>query len=91
MTTANASSYYSMTRELQSYLEASGIEWPAFKNYIPCMVHCIQLALGAFISSLGVTGGTTSWEAHWHNPQLDENETIAIGYSQHLEKRGMQE
>jgi hypothetical protein len=25
----------SMTRELQSTLEASGIEWPALRNYIP--------------------------------------------------------
>jgi len=54
ITTDNASSNYSMTRELQSTLEASGIEWPALRNHIPCMAHVIQLALGAFMSSLGV-------------------------------------
>jgi len=64
ITTDNASSNYSMTRELQSTLEASGIEWPALRNHIPCMVHIIQLALGAFMSSLGVKGHTKSWEAH---------------------------
>jgi hypothetical protein len=52
-TTDNASSNYSMTRELQSTLEASGIELPALRKHIPCMVHVIQLALGAFITSLG--------------------------------------
>jgi len=52
--TDNGSSNYSMTRELQSTVEASGIEWPALRNHIPCMAHVIQLALGAFMSSLGV-------------------------------------
>jgi hypothetical protein len=61
ITTDNASSNYSMTRELQSTLEASGIEWPALRNHIPCMAHVIQLALGAFMNSLGVKGRTKSW------------------------------
>jgi len=52
--TDNASSNYLMTHELQSTLEASGIEWPAFSNNIPCTVHVTRLALGALISSLGV-------------------------------------
>jgi len=56
ITTDNASSNDSMTRELQSTLEASGIEWPALMNHIPCMAHVIQLALGAFMSSLGDKG-----------------------------------
>jgi len=60
MTTVNASSNYSMTRELQSTLEASGIEWPPLRNHIPCMAHVIQLALGALMSSLGVKGRTKS-------------------------------
>jgi len=60
ITTYKASSNYSMTCILQSTFEASGIEWPALRNHIPCMVHVIQLALGAFMSSLGVKGSTKS-------------------------------
>jgi len=59
--TDNASSNYSMALELQSTLQGCGIEWPAFRNHIPCMVHVIQLALGAFMSSLGVKDRTKSW------------------------------
>jgi hypothetical protein len=88
ITTNNASSNYSMTRKLQSTLEASGIEWPALRNHIPCMVHVIQLALGAFMSSLGVKGRTKSWEANEHNPQFGENESIDIGKSQRLHNDG---
>jgi hypothetical protein len=66
-TTDNDSWNYSMTCELQSTLEASGIEWLALRNHIPCMAHVIQLALGAFMSSLGVNGCTKSWEAHERN------------------------
>ena len=65
-TTDDASSNYSVTHELQSKLEASGIEWAALRNHIPCMAHIIQLALGVFISSLGVKGCTKSWVAHEH-------------------------
>jgi len=65
ITTDNSSSNYLMTHELQSTIEAYGIQWPALKNYIPCLAHIIQLALDAFKSSLGVTGRTKSWEAHW--------------------------
>jgi len=77
-----------MTRELRSTLEASGIEWPALRNDIPCMAHIIQLALGAFMSSLGVKGRTKSWEAHEHDQQFGENEIIDIGKSQRLRKEG---
>jgi len=88
ITTANASSNYSMTRELQSTLEASGFERPALRNHIPCMAHVIQLALGAFMSSLGVKGRTKSWEAHECDQQYGENETMDIGKSQRLRKEG---
>jgi hypothetical protein len=87
-TTDNASSNNSKTRELQSILQASGIEWPALRNHIPYMAHVIQLALGAFISSLGVKGHTKSWEAHEHDQQFGENEIIAIGKCQRLRKEG---
>jgi len=88
ITTDNASSNYSMTRELQSTLEASGIEWPALRKHIPCMSHVIQQALGAFMSSLGVKGHTKSWEDHECNQQCGENESIDIGKSQRLRKEG---
>jgi len=88
ISTDNASSNYSMTRELQSTLEASGIEWPALRNHIPCMAHIIQLALGAFMSSLGVKDRTKSWETHEHDQQFGENESIDIGKSQRLRKEG---
>jgi len=77
-----------MTRELQSTLEASGIEWPALRNHIPCMAHIIQLPLGAFMGSLGVKGHTKSWEAHERDQQFGENESIDIVKSQRLRKEG---
>jgi len=77
-----------MTGELQSTLDVSGIEWPALRNHIPCMAHVIQLALGAFLSSLGVKGLTKSWEAHEHDQQFGENESIDIGKSLRLQKEG---
>jgi hypothetical protein len=52
------------------------------------MVHVIQLALGAFMSSLGVKGRTKSWEAHEHDWQFGQNESIDIGNSQRLRKEG---
>ena len=75
-----------MTRKLQLTLEASGIEWPALRNHIPCMAHVIQLALGAFMSSLGVTGSTKSWEANECDRDFGENESIDIGKSWRLRK-----
>jgi len=77
-----------MTRELQSTLQASGTEWPALRNHIPCMAHLIPLALGAFMSSLGVKGRTKSWESHERDQQFGENESIDIGKSQTLRKEG---
>jgi hypothetical protein len=88
ITTDNASSNYSMTPERQSTLEASGIEFPAFRNHIPCMAHVIQPALGEFLSSFWVKGRTKSWEAHERDQQFGENESIDIGKSQRLRKEG---
>jgi hypothetical protein len=86
MTTDTTSSNYWMTRELQSTLKASGIEWPALRNHIPCMTHVIHLALDAFMSSLGVNDRTKSWKAHEREQQLRENEGIDIGKTQRLRK-----
>jgi len=86
--TDNASSNYSMTRELQSTLEASGFEWPALRNHIPCMAQVIQLALGAFMSSLGVKHRTISWEAHERDQQFGENASMDTGKSQRRRKEG---
>jgi len=86
--TDNASSYDSMTCKRQSTLKASGIKWPALGNHIPCMAHVIQLALGAFMRSLGVKGCTKSWEAHERDQQFGENESIDIGKSGRLRKEG---
>jgi len=69
-------------------LEASGIEWPALRNHIPSMGHVIQLAVGAFMSSLSVKGRTKSWEAHQRDQQFGENESVDIGKSQRLPKEG---
>jgi hypothetical protein len=52
------------------------------------MVHVIQLASGAFISSLGVTGRTMSCEAHDRYQQYEENVSIEVGKSQRLRKEG---
>jgi len=86
--TDTASSNYSITCELQSTLEASGIEWPALRSHIPCMAHVIQLALGAFMSSLSVKDHTKSWEAHERHQQFGENESIDVEESQILRKEG---
>jgi hypothetical protein len=50
------------------------------------MAHVIQLALGAFMSSLRVKGRTKSSKAHERNQQFGENESIDIGKSQRLRK-----
>jgi len=81
ITTDIASSKCSTTRKLQSTVEASGIEWPALRNPIPCMAHVIKLAFGAFRGSLGVKGCTKYWEDHERDQQFGENESIDIGKS----------
>jgi len=52
------------------------------------MGHVIQLALDAFMSSLGVEGHTKSLEAHERDQQFGENDSIDIGKSQRLRKEG---
>jgi hypothetical protein len=52
------------------------------------MAHVIQLALGAFMSSLSVKGRTKSWEAHERDQQFGKNESTDIGKSQRLRKEG---
>jgi hypothetical protein len=86
ITVDHAFSNYSMTRKLQSTLEASGIELPALRNHIPYMAHVVHQALGAFMSSLGVTGRTKSWEAYKGDQQFGENERRDIGKSPILRK-----
>jgi hypothetical protein len=78
----NASSHYLMTHELPSTLEVSGIAWPVLRNHILYVAHVIQLALGAFMSSLGVKGCIKSWDAHQRDQQFGDNESIDIGKSQ---------
>jgi len=88
ITTDNASSNYSMTRELQSTYEASGIKWQALRNHIPGMAHVIQLALGGFMSSLGVQDHSKSWEAHERAQHFGENASIDVWKTQRLRKEG---
>jgi hypothetical protein len=52
------------------------------------MAHVLQLALGSFMSRLGVKGRTKSWEAYERDQQFGENESIDIGKSQRLRKEG---
>jgi len=52
------------------------------------MAHVIQLAFDAFMSTLGVKGRTKSWEAHKHDDQFGDNESIDIGQRQRLRKEG---
>jgi len=53
------------------------------------MVHLIQLALGAFMSSLSINGLTKSWEAHGHDQQFGDNESTHNGKGQTLWKEGI--
>jgi len=73
-----------MNQEHQSILEASGILFSGLRIHIPCMAHVIQLALGAFMSSLGVRGRTKSSETHERNPQSREYESTDIVKGQRL-------
>jgi hypothetical protein len=52
------------------------------------MAHVIQLALGAFVCSVGVKGRTKSWEAHDRDQQCEENKSTDIGKNQRLRKEG---
>jgi hypothetical protein len=52
------------------------------------MSHVIQIALGEFMSSMGVRGRTKSWEAHERDHQFGGIEGIDIGKSERLQKEG---
>jgi hypothetical protein len=70
---------------LQTTLEASGTEWSALRNHIiPCMAHIMQVALGAFMSSVRVTGHTTLWEDYECYQQFVKDESIDIQNSHRL-------
>jgi hypothetical protein len=86
--TDNASSNYLTSRKVQYTLAASGIELPTLRNYIPCMVYVPQLALGAFMSSLGVEDRTKFWEAHERDQQFGDHEGTDNGKSQRLRTEG---
>jgi hypothetical protein len=88
ITTDNASSDSMMTRELQSRLQTSVIEWPALRNHIPCMAHVIHMTLGAFMGSVGGKGRTKSWDAHEGEHQFRDNASRDIRKSQNLRKEG---
>jgi hypothetical protein len=77
-----------MASELQSVLEASGIQWPALRNHITCIGHALQLAVGSFTNSLGVKGRSTAWGAHEHDPHFGEKESIDLWKSERLCKEG---
>jgi len=77
-----------MPRELQSTLQASAIQLTAWRNQIPCIVHVIQLAVSAFLSSLGSRDRTKSWEAHQCDQQFGENQSVDIGKSQRIPNQG---
>ena len=84
----NQFSNYSISRELHSTFEASGIEWPTLRNHIPCKAHIIMLDLGAIRSSLGVKGRTESWVAHDHHRQFGEVRSRDTVMSQRLRNPG---
>ena len=62
ITTDNASSNYTMVKELQRSLKAMEVDWSAAQNHVPCMAHVIQLALASFMKSLGIQERNRSWE-----------------------------
>jgi len=86
ITTDNVSPNDSMTRKLQTTLEASAVEWPSLRNHKPCMAHIVHVALGVVMSGLGVKGRTKSWEAHERDEQFGEIESTDIQRSQSLRK-----
>jgi len=52
------------------------------------MAHVIQLAIGEFMSSLGVKERTKSWKAHERDQQFGDIESTDIGKSQRLRNEG---
>ena len=91
ITTDNASSNYSMICELHTTFEAPRIEWPAFRNHIPCMAHVIQLASGAFMSTLGVKGPPSYRKPMSAISNLNRMKAQTLGRVKDFEKRAMLE
>jgi hypothetical protein len=52
------------------------------RDHTPRVPHVIQLALGPFVSRVGVRGHTKSCQAHEHNQRLGENDSTQIGNSE---------
>jgi len=52
------------------------------------MAQFIKLAVGEFLSSLGVKGHIKLWEAQERDQQFGENESSDTGKSQRLPKEG---
>jgi hypothetical protein len=48
------------------------------------MAHVLELALGVFMTCLGVKGRTQSWESPERDYQFGQNDSIDIGKSQRL-------
>jgi len=73
---------------LQSTIEASGIEWPTLRYHIPCMVHIMELPIGAFRSSLCVKGCAKSCEPPQRDQQFRAINSIGIEQHQRNRKEG---
>src|SRR5216117_4075742 len=52
VTMDNSSNNFMMAKELQKLLADEGIQWDTKTNYIPCLIHIINLVLQKFFSSL---------------------------------------
>jgi len=80
----NAFSNYSMSRIVQSTIEASGIAWCVLRNDIQCTAHVIPLGFSGFMSILQANGTTKLWQPDESDHHIGENEIIDIGISQKL-------
>jgi len=86
--TDNASSNYSMTRELQSTLEASGIEWPTLRNHIPCMAHPNTAGFRCIHEQSQCKRPHQVLRSPWARSAFWREWSIDIGNSQRLRKEG---
>jgi hypothetical protein len=84
----NAFSNYSMSRIVQSTIEAFHIEWPGLRNDIQCTAHVISLAFSSFMRILRANGSTELWQADECDHHIGENEIMDIGMSQTLRIEG---
>jgi hypothetical protein len=88
ISTDDASSTDSVPGKSRSNNPASPIERPTASNYISSLMHVIQVALIVFMSSLGVTCHTKTWEAHKCDPAFGETHSTHIGKTQRRRKEG---